>query len=181
MNPIRQELRLNRRWLIAACLSFSSCVGSIFDTLRVVETGQLATTGARIEAEDGSFVIESGKSFTSPFSCHTPGVHNLPKGLADRYGESLAAGARKVRVFVPGREAPLFGVLALERIPGNSIGPGAESYLISIPDEYVAAAERGQVSVVFESVDVLVHNLFRDTNRPYGWSWALWLSVRPLR
>jgi len=155
--------------LVVIALSLSSCMSA-----KRVPGGFLATPDAKITAEDGSFEIISGQTFQTPFYTHSffeVALHSAKlnhKDLVNYYERALASGAKKVTVKVPNRSQPLYGILAFVLLPSNASGPGARSYQLSIPDNYINAASGGRISVVYEVV-----------NNDYI-SWILWLSDLPI-
>lgn len=163
---------------------FSGCASTRVNFVPIT-TGKLITEGCVITAEDGSFRIESGKMFESPFTCRqyterkysdesTQSSYKYIFEDIDIVGGSdraLENGAQKVRVSVPDLLDPLYGVLLLGGAPENARGPAARSYLIQIPDKYVEQAQMGRISVVYEYVEV--ESGVSKQTLP---TWALWLS-----
>jgi hypothetical protein len=150
------------------------------------ESGALQGEGVRIEAEDGSFVLKEGR-FTPPFQTfHASDANSIffaaftngspPPGvpLINSYDLALRQGAKKVRVFHPAANEPLYGVLALnKRMFKFATGASARSYLIRIPDSYVNEATGGGVSVVYEPVS------WKGQPKGEIIGWALWMSDSP--
>lgn len=132
-----------------------------------IPNGMLNTSGAQIEQHE-QFVIKSGQLFDTPFALD-PQEYDKNARWTERFEAAVNSGARRVRVMVPGRTEPLFGVLALYQVPEKATGPGARSYSIQIPQSYVDEASDGRISVVYELVPV-------ENNRFV--SWMLWLSDR---
>lgn len=143
--------------------------------------GTLQGSSIKIEAEDGSFVIEEGR-FSSPFQANNTGKLNSIEFVGNYRGSdlhppllesvelALAHGAKRVRVTHPASTQPLFGVLLLNQRFSKTIGASARSYLVRIPDSYVSNAQGGRVSVVYEPVSVSFSKLHHAVG------WALWLS-----
>jgi hypothetical protein len=147
-------------------------------------SGALQGKGIRIEAEDGSFVIEEGK-FTPPFQTYQTSLSRVlyfktyPSGtsagsLLDSFGLALKHGAKKVIVYHPDAKQPLYGVLLLnKKLTNFATGSGARSYLIRIPTSYVNSAKGGRVSVVYEPVS------YKGSPKAKNIGWAIWLSDVP--
>lgn len=157
---------------LAVILLFSGCATT--QDFKPMTSGILATPGCKITAEDGSFTIESGQEFQPPFQMikisHRYRSNSDLSGMVNFSADFLKDGAKRVRVTVPGRPQPLYGVLALFEISDLGTGPGARSYRIEIPQQYVDGATSGRVSVVYE------------TYQTPAWlfpSWILWLSDQP--
>lgn len=96
----------------------------------------------------------------------------------NRVDEALRLGARKVKVYVPGRSRPLYGVLWLGRAPVAATGPESRSYLIRIAGHYIGAASGGRTSVVYEKIPFRVSPTSSMQGEVYGW--ILWMSDVPL-
>ncbi len=148
---------------------------------RPIETGSIATEGVAIAAVDGSFTLTAGAPFRSPFQgqCWNLDDDRPMMGESLKYaaGFALQHGAKAVSVRVPGRPQPLHGVLQLCEAPEAGFGPASRSYRVVVPNDYVAAASDGAISVVYEPVD------WRSNAGATMWwyGWILWLSDQPLR
>lgn len=139
----------------------------------------------KIEAEDNSFAIVSGE-FEPPFqtSPMSPIIwtsiysETLPDGsiyaqsLTDSVSQALNHGAKKVRLYHPIIQDPLYGVLLLNQKPVTAIGRAAESYSIQIPDDDIRAVKAGKMRVLYESVD-------RTDYTINMYAWVLWVSDQP--
>ena len=149
--------------VVFSLMVLSGCAGPIR-----VQGGMLRTPEAKIVAEDGSFTILSGEEFTTPSFVEGFSVINYwdvqGKDLKNLYKSALSNGGKKVRVTVPSRSKPLYGVLAFIPMPPRASGPGTRSFEISIPEKYINAATGGRISVVYELVSDRYIN------------WILWLS-----
>lgn len=149
-----------------------------------VTSGIIVTPGVKIAAEDGSFVLASGKEFVPPIQtaalCYTLvgnqyglTAANYKKALEDR-----VCNAKKVRITVPGRNEPLYGVLVMGKSdPRMSHEAASRSYRIQVPQEYVQQALDGRVSLVYEWGEVT----WSGGDKSKWATWALWLSDKPLQ
>lgn len=146
-----------------------------------VASASIATEGVSIRAADGTFTLEAGRGFEPPFfgRCYNlpaPEERALaPAAVVEGAAAAEARGARRVEVRVPGRDRPLLGLLLFCEAPVAGIGPSARSYRLSVPDSYVAQAEGGRVSVVYERV----RRRGRDGSERWWYGWVLWLSDQP--
>jgi hypothetical protein len=140
----------------------------------------LSTPHCVIEAEDGSFTIETGKPMPPPFDIETFAESETDdwngSTLVEKFKEALDLGARRVRVKAQGLEQPYYGVLVLSKIRKDAFGPASRSFNIEIPEEYFRQATGGRVSVVYETVEY-----GKKGSESESWyAWILWLSDRPL-
>jgi hypothetical protein len=146
-------------------------------------SGALQGKGIRIEAEDGSFVIEEGK-FTPPFQTYHSsyrltyaifdnGTRPSRPQIIEDFNGALIIGAKRVKVYHPSVKQPLYGILLLNKKRVKTRGAAAQSYLIRIPESRVNDAKGGRVSVVYETVSVT------DNTTAKLIGWALWLSDVP--
>lgn len=176
--------------VLATCLVLSGC-DTVCDDCRSIATGTVANADIRIVAEDGSFTLNGGQIFQSPFQAKmiipdadfgSPADYIVGKGfgedddVVDAYNKALQDGAKKVRVYTSGNSTPLYGLLLLwPASSGACHGPGTISYLISIPPDKIAAARHGNISVAYETVNCKVGD---DDWSEY--TWLLWMSNAPL-
>jgi len=168
-------------------LSLAGCVSvpdfeTMFDPY---QKAQLQGDDIKIEAEDHSFEIVSG-DFEPPFQTRpmSPIIwtsiysETLPDGsiygrsLVDSASQALSYGAKKVRLYHPIVQDPLYGVLLLNQKPVTAIGKTANAYLIHIPDDKIKNVKDGHVHVLYESVD-------RSDYSINMYAWVLWVSNRP--
>lgn len=172
--------------LVALILSFlAACVPAVNRSSNIsMERGIIATPNVTITAEDNSFTLVSGTEFKPPFQVNTSNmiakiIKKYRKGgsavMREDYGEFLNEGARRVMVNVAGKQ--LYGVLSLNTMLDGAYGPASRMYQIEIPQEYIAGASGGRVSVVFENVDVQDPKHGSLTAQ----AWILWLSDMPIR
>ncbi len=154
--------------LLAAFVMISAygCAGSWHD----VDQGFIKTSGVMIEAEDGSFLLRSGKLFKPPFQ--SKGTYWAEKPPTALSYKAECNGCRNVRVIVPGRKNALYGVLRLDKVAVGSSGPGSVSYYIKIGPQYIKEATDGNVTVLYEKV--------KNDTRGWQTGWVLWLSDMPL-
>lgn len=160
-------------FVLAAMTLLSGCVTAEYHPMT---SGILATPGCKITAEDNSFSIVSGQEFQPPFQMakrtgYVTASDNSFPGLVNLCKDALSLGAKRVRVTVPGRAEPLYGVLGLYQIWNSGTGPGSRSYRIEIPQQYIDAATGGGVSAVYET--------YNGPSGSYYTSWVLWLSDQP--
>jgi len=132
----------------------------------LVKEGTLITPGTSIEAIDGSFRIESGQSFNTPFHSKDCGAWKGVLDAAD-YKTGIGCGGKRVLVRAYGLSEPLYGVLMFLPLPPTATGPASRSYQLEIPQNYIEAAEGGKVSVVYESAAAIDGSYI---------AWILWLS-----
>ena len=167
---------LNQIFLVLLALFiFNSC--DVQDTYSSVPYGKIITDGVEIAAEDGFFTLRSDEIWTPPIQNETAkyGMYDPGADMVNFYKTALLyMGAKKVRVKVPYQSRPLYGVLVLSKIyylnSGNPVV--TRSYQISIPKNYVDAAQNGKVSVLYESYEVPNSEFMPKT-------WVLWLSDIP--
>ena len=104
--------------------------------------------------------------------------HKFRKGVATHADAVKFAGARYVRVKIPNRAEPLYGVLQFCALPETAFGPASRFHVVQIPEETRAAASDGKVAMVWEEVQWVNVN---NNNSVQTWvNWLLWLSDRPL-
>jgi hypothetical protein len=163
---------INRPALCLVLVLLSGCGGA----QRVqggtwLATGKLLTPGTSISAEDGSWTITAGQEFPLPpdlaqkpgATCET-GVE--PVGTRD-FTAWEQNGAMRVRVQAPGLEQPLYGIYALCAVTREAFPMGA--YEIQVPEQYVAEASAGSISVVYQE----------SSSHQHVYSWVIWLSRTP--
>lgn len=144
-----------------------------------VPIGVIKTEGVKISAEDDSFVLESGKIWTSPFQndTHGYGMHGKNADMVNFFKLAVdKMGAKKVRVKVPYQTKELYGVLLLSKIYDGCSSAVTRSYQISIPKSYVEKALNGKVSVLYEYYTAC--GVVKDMD-PLAKTWVLWLSDIP--
>jgi len=167
-------------FLIVVNVFVSGCA-----TYMPIEKGIIATEGMTITAEDGNFTLRSGVEFTTPFSVDIRNTQMFSGNLIANSGVALDAGGRRVKVSIPGQSKPLFGVLVLLNKRSNATGPASRMYQIAVPQNYIAAAMGGQVSVVYELMDYAGRSpgFERESAKglKYPYAWILWLSDQPFR
>lgn len=175
---------------LMTCLVLAGC-DTVCDTCQSIAGGTVANADIRIVAADGSFTLNGGQTFQSPFQAKmiipdadfgAPADYVVGKGfgggddVVDAYTQALQDGAKPVRIYTSGNPTPLYGLLLLwPAARADCHGPGTNSYLISIPPDKIAAARHGNISVAYETVTCS----YGDSN----WSeytWLLWMSNAPL-
>lgn len=145
------------------CLASACSLNRAAFTFNPVKQGTVATPGAVIEAEDGSFRLVAGERFTTPFN---QGDECLLKPAADNYEQAVHTGARPVRILL-GDGRTMYGLLSLCGAPAGATGPATRSYEIQVPESYIAATSGGRVSVVYEPF---------TSGKMGAKAWILWLS-----
>jgi hypothetical protein len=145
-----------------------------------IPSGLVATEGVTIQGVNDAFKLVAGARFTSPFKSRCWNwdpedkmKYSPSQELVTGFKFARQHGAKDVRVKVPGRATPLYGVLMLCEAPEGGSGPASRTYLIEVPNQYVSAASDGKVSVVYERLD------YKDDSAPNGaswYGWVLWLS-----
>lgn len=184
---LRAPSFLNLVFLLTGLFILYSCAVSSVGasgSYKPVPYGKIVTGGVEIAAEDGSFVLRSGKVWTPPFQNAPLGPVNASnENMINLYKIALASGgAKKVMVKVPYQPDPLYGVLLLSSVYRESSSAVTRSYQISIPKSYVDAAQNGKVSVLYEYYDmggVAVGGMIGPKRGAAPKTWVLWLSDIP--
>lgn len=175
------------RWLLVASLALISGCPSP-RAFEPVSRTMVVRRGVRIEGT--GFALESGGAQPTPFvgHCWDDRLAPVAEGeVAERYAEGIAAGARPVRVQVPGRERPLFGLLLFCDALNYSYGPASRIHTIDLPLEDIAELHGGAVLAVYERADwmrpVLINRGYWaewQWNERWWYGWVLWLSDEEL-
>lgn len=154
-----------------------------------IPSGHLDSQIVSIEAVDGSFSLNGGESFNTPFSSSlwpSDCPYNLRNGkVLDMAREAKACGAKDVIVRVSGKTKPLYGVLALNPRIQSSFGPSSQSYFIKVRSDKIQSAYSGNTSVSFEIVKYkkttgYSNRSSRQQQELNNYGWVLWLSAFPL-
>lgn len=165
-------LRVRTLFLSSLLLLLAGCPAFI-----QVPAGALATPGVTIEARDGSFVIQEGEPFATPFWV---GAEQLACGPYGRdlngsdYRDALDSGARRVLVHHPGRARPLHGVLMFCTVWDGNAPELTRWYRVHIPDRATEGLEDG-VGLVFARATYV-----NSDGYPGQVAWALWLSEQEI-
>ena len=124
--------------LVAVLIASTGCMGKMATrgelglesrvAMKPVREGMVATQGVSIWDKDGAFLFAYGAAFATPYFSN-----ECVGGTAENYRAARAGGARTVVVQVPGTPQPLYGLLALCRVPVPASGPDARSYRIQVP------------------------------------------------
>jgi hypothetical protein len=125
-----------------------------------VVSGTVGTPGTTIKAENGSFMLQSGRQFQTPFTCFPEGAAATPEAFTN----ALKNGGMRVSVNVEG-QPPLHGILCFYGVNEKAQGPASRSYYIQVPESYIQATSEGRVSVVCETTEI-----------ENDYAWILWLS-----
>jgi len=172
---------------LVASFTLSACETPVVDTtdrtpIRI-PTGTLKNPELTIRAIDGSFTLEGGERFETPFSVHTWGSKSncssidtlVGDDLAELYPAALACGAKPVEILRE-EEEPLYGVLLLNSAISSASGPASRSHLIEVSDSAISRAEGGGISVVFARVPwSWTMSDGRSGDKTWA-SWFLWIS-----
>ncbi len=140
-----------------------------------IPSGVVESRDVTISASDGSFRLEGPRAdqpppmFRTPFSVQCNHLGRLSPAAWKTAGN---LGARPVEIIVPGRQRPLYGVLALCKAHPNDGSAAARSYRIVVPKDRVAQTSGGRVSYVYELGA-------KVAGRSWA-TWVLWLSESPL-
>jgi len=146
---------------------------------QMIPSGVVETAGVTITAQDASFRLEgpSGGApaplFRTPFMVD---CHRLGRLSPAKWKTAGTYGARAVEIIVPGRQRPIYGVLALCKAHPKDGSAAARSYRIVVPKSRVDQTSGGRVSYVYE----LGSNVTRGGWRGSWATWVLWLSESPL-
>jgi hypothetical protein len=189
-----------RRWLAVAAvagvatLSFG-CGPKLLDApgLPYAQTPTfvaMLTPGVTIEGVDGRWRITGQDPSTPPFLSAWP--DEIPRSaspaLLEQSSHFARTGARPCWVKVPGRDKPLFGLLALFPVFTTSSNPSAlRTYRMDVPSSNVQQALGGQISVLYEPYPYSYDTLGADrkgnqyVTQAQGEvaSWVLWISDVP--
>src|SRR5687767_10793617 len=131
---------------VLAVLASACSVNRNAYRFKPVPRGDLATPGAEIVAEDGSFRIVAGQPFTPPFD---QGDRCLLEPSAENFQQGIASGAQPVVVkLADGRR--LYGLVSFCGAPADARGPATRSYQVVVPEGTIADTSGGRVAVVFE-------------------------------
>jgi hypothetical protein len=151
--------------------------------LKPVSIGMLVNEDVTIVAKDGSFTLQPGQQFSSPFQANIWAP--IPTELSDEnivegFQRARQAGGKDVMVHVKGQAKPLYGVLVLSNIYSAVTGPASRSYQVVIPQDKITAAYAGRTSVVYEN-GTYTQRYDTGYQRNLNWrTWVLWLSATPL-
>lgn len=173
--------------LVILALSLVACVSvPNFEAMfGPYKNAKLQGDDIKIMAEDNSFEIVSGDFeppfqtspmspiiWTSIYSETLPDGSIYAKSLVDSASRALNNGAKKVRLYHPVAQNPLYGVLLFNQKPVTAIGRAADFYSIQIPGDKIKNLKDGNVQVLYESVD-------RTDYTINMYAWVLWVSDQP--
>lgn len=147
---------------------FFAC--SIKTTFTQVKSGQILTPNIKIIAQDGSFELQSGQTFsiTDDMTNHN-NQFCFSEDIKNDYGVALVDGAKKVWVLAGAKPDTLHGVLFFSRVIQLE---GKESYFthqIILYENIIQDAMAGKLTYQGVVVDapLVKENCF---------GWALWLA-----
>jgi hypothetical protein len=161
-------------FMLVCALSLAGC-GSFWKT---ADHGVLKNTDIRIRSVDGSFSLEPGQGFSTPFYINQS-LENLmfssdhptcvESGMVTReLGAYLRRGAKKITVEFVNGDPPLHGAIVFcyvhTQVP-------LQQYNLYIPDEFIYRARQGELVSVYE----IAGTAYSFTE--YGW--IVWLSKNP--
>ena len=152
--------RLRLPALLVVLLGGSGCIARSAQ-FNAVREGMVTTPGVSIWDPSSTFLLEAGRPFQAPYVTD----RCLHGSRAGDYRAAREGGARPVVVKVPGRDEPLYGLLALCRVPSMATGPSSRSFDIRVPHDKVEATEGLLVSLVYENTNYADFPL-----------WQLWLA-----
>ena len=158
------------------------------NTPRAILVGTLVNPDLTIAAQDGSFTLKGGERFKAPTARHLwgSGLGGTGDKLLDQYPDARRLGATPVTIQQAGAKEPLYGLIVFNNAIASAYGPGAQSYYVKIPEDKIAHARAGGISVAWESMnyketwsrDGIPHAPSTEEHKYYGW--ILWLSSTPL-
>ncbi len=149
-----------------------------------ISGGVLANKDIKIVAEDGSFTLEGGKRFSTPFSIYDwndqSDAFTAESKMLDNFPNALRSGAKRVYIYQDGVTQPLHGVLVFNQAIQAAFGPAARSYMVNIPVPKLQAARDGVTAVAWEYME-WKSSWSNGSSKDKKWySWALWMSAYPL-
>ena len=139
------------------------CGGTMMTTRGVVTSPDLAIVGH-------DFKLESGQAFNLPFTLgmwKQGGDDDMPNA----HQKWEKKGAEHVKVYVAGRQEPLFGLISFHALPSSATGPATRSFSLRVDPTYFDQATDGRIAVVYELVP-LKHGA------GHAYAWVLWMSDR---
>lgn len=180
----------SRRWrgLLAAFAVVVAGLGAIgsasapyMDTSpRAIETGTLVNRDVTILAEDGSFQLQGGAQFQTPFATSALWGATIPaNSLANAYTNARGWGARPVVIRQAGKP-DLHGLLLFNNAIGAAFGPGSQSYYLNLPQDKLDNARRGNTTVVYEMMRYNITEAEGPQRQKDWYSWILWMSSTPI-
>ncbi len=182
-----------QRLLWAAMVGVAALIGAIGSetaptwvdttdyTRRPINYGTLVNPDVIIKAADGSFTLNGGEQFRTPFVADLWSVNLPEQTLTDQYPAARNFGAKPVLVYSKGDSKPLHGLLVFNQAINTAFGPGSQSYYLSISKDKMDVAKYGGISVVYEKMDWKQYwNLQAEPDRKVGYGWILWLSATPI-
>lgn len=168
-------------FVVAGLGALGSASGPYVDyTPRPIPSGTLVNRDVTIVAEDGSFQLDAGQQFPTPFSTSSLWGAQIPANtLVNAYTRARAWGARPVIIRQQGKP-DLHGLLLFNNAIAAAVGPGSQSYYLNLPQDKIDNARRGNTTVVYE---MMRYNYIDEagSSRQNDWySWILWMSSTPL-
>jgi hypothetical protein len=152
---------------LALAPALPACGGTIVPT-------NLALKTPDVQIKGDTFTIEPNGPAAVPFvlGAWRKGTHG-DDDMPNAYREWLGRGAQRVQVYTKDRgDKPLYGVISFHQLPKSAKGPALHAFTVVVPQNYIDDAAKGNVSVVFEPVDL------REPGKAV-YAWVLWLSDQP--
>ncbi|KFN47397.1 hypothetical protein [Arenimonas composti] len=166
---------------VAAIAGLGCATGPVMDTTpRPIPTGTLVNRDVTIIAEDGSFQLQPGEQFPTPFATSALWNASIPANtLVNTYTRARSWGARPVIIRQAGK-ADLHGLLLFNNAIAAAVGPGSQSYYVNLPQDKLDNARRGNTTVVYEMMRYNVIDEYGTSQQKDWYSWILWMSSTPL-
>lgn len=149
-------------------------------TPRPIALGTLVNPDLTIVATDGSFTLEGGRQFNTPFATSTLWDTSLTsQSLLEAYPQARAWGARPVTIKQAGRP-DLHGLLLFNNGIAAAFGSGSQSYYVRIAPEKLDNARNGNTAVSYELMDFTRTWTDGSNDKQVQYSWVLWISATPI-
>lgn len=149
-------------------------------TPRPITLGTLVNPDLTIVAADGSFTLQGGNQFSTPFATSALwGTHLTSQSLLEAYPQARAWGAQPVKIKQTGRP-DLHGLLLFNNGIGAAFGSGSQSYYVRIAPEKLDNARNGNTAVSYELMDYTRRWTDGSNDKQVQYSWVLWISATPI-
>lgn len=149
-------------------------------TPRPIALGTLVNDDLTIVANDGSFTLQGGRQFKTPFATSTLWSTSLTsQSLLEAYPQARAWGAQPVKIKQAGRQ-DLYGLLLFNNAIGAAFGSGSQSYYVRIAPEKLDNARNGNTAVSYELMDYTRAWTDGTSDKQVQYSWVLWISSTPI-
>ncbi len=160
--------------LFIACIALTLAGCSSHSTM-TPKYASLTNSNVTIEAEDGSWKLQSGQTFTPPFTeaiedAPLPKVKTVQKHISLYSHKSYSDYVQEVTVTV-GNEK-FHGKMLFSNVYEDAGSASAKRrWTVGIPDSYLNIARSGNVAVLYQP--------YAYNNQDWA-SWVLWISNLPL-